>query len=108
MQNVIPTNGEVKFSGAAVITGKTKKLLGFLNEEEMEGLTWISGKGKGGLVKSFDAATNQPIIYEVKTMKSKITLMLMGTTSLLIYKSNQKDAFLKIGWFRGKLLKINF
>lgn len=73
LQNVISTNGEVKFSGASVITGKTKKLLGFLNEEEMEGLTWITGKGKGGLVKSFDAATNQPIIYEVKTMKSKIT-----------------------------------
>ncbi|MEH7120487.1 Ger(x)C family spore germination protein [Neobacillus vireti] len=73
LQNVIPTNGEIKFSGAAVIRGKTKKLLGFFNEEEMEGLTWITGKGKGGLVKSFDAATKQPIIYEIKTMKSKIT-----------------------------------
>ncbi len=78
LQNVISTNGEVKFSGAAVITGKTKKLLGFLNEEEMEGLTWITGKGKGGLVKNFDAATNQPIIYEVKTMKSKITSHVNG------------------------------
>ncbi|WHX97984.1 Ger(x)C family spore germination protein [Neobacillus sp. DY30] len=71
LQNVIPTNGEVNFSGAAVISGKTKKLLGFLNEEELEGITWITGKGKGGLVKTFDAK-NQPIIYEVKTMKSKI------------------------------------
>lgn len=73
LQNVIPANGEIKFSGAAVISGKTKKLLGFLNEDELEGLTWITGKGKGGLVKSFDAATKQPIIYDIKTMKSKIT-----------------------------------
>lgn len=72
LQNVISTNGEVKFSGAAVITGKTKKLLGFLNEEELDGITWITGKGKGGLVKNFDEETNQPIIYEVKSMKSKI------------------------------------
>ena len=72
LQNVISTNGEVKFSGAAVIEGKTKKLRGFLKEEELEGLTWITGKGKGGLVKSFDKETSQPIIYEVKSMKSKI------------------------------------
>jgi spore germination protein len=78
LQNVISTNGEVKFSGAAVITGKTKKLLGFLNEEELDGLTWITGKGKGGLVKSFDKETNQPIIYEVKSMKSKITPHING------------------------------
>lgn len=78
LQNVISTNGEVKFSGAAVITGKTKKLLGFLNEEELDGLTWITGKGKGGLVKNFDKETNQPIIYEVKSMKSKITPRIKG------------------------------
>jgi spore germination protein len=78
LQNVISTNGEVKFSGAAVITGKTKKLLGFLNEEELDGLTWITGKGKGGLVKNFDKETNQPIIYEVKSMKSKITPHING------------------------------
>jgi spore germination protein len=69
---VISTNGEVKFSGAAVIEGKTKKLRGFLKEEELEGLTWITGKGKGGLVKSFDKETSQPIMYEVMSMKSKI------------------------------------
>ncbi|QGQ45792.1 Ger(x)C family spore germination protein [Metabacillus sediminilitoris] len=78
LQNVISTNGEVKFSGAAVITGKTKQLLGFLNEEELDGLTWITGKGKGGLVKNFDQETNQPFIYEVKSMKSKITPHING------------------------------
>lgn len=73
LQKVIAANGEVKFAGAAVINGKTKKLLGFLNETETEGLTWITGKGKGGLVKSFDNKTGLPFIYEVISMKSRIT-----------------------------------
>ncbi|MDM5189085.1 Ger(x)C family spore germination protein [Bacillus sp. DX4.1] len=72
LPNVISVNGEVKFAGAAVIKGKTKKLRGFLNENELEGLTWLTGKGKSGLVKSFDEKTGKPIMYEVKSMKSKI------------------------------------
>jgi spore germination protein len=72
LQNVISANGKNKFAGAAVIEGKTKKLRGFLNEQELQGLTWITGKGKGGLVESFDEETGQPIIYEVLKMKSKI------------------------------------
>ncbi|WP_410984164.1 Ger(x)C family spore germination protein [Bacillus cereus] len=72
LPNVISVNGEVKFVGAAVIKGKTKKLRGFLNENELEGLMWITGKGKSGLVRSFDEETEKPIMYEVKAMKSKI------------------------------------
>ncbi|MCW9129644.1 Ger(x)C family spore germination protein [Bacillus paramycoides] len=72
LPNVISINGEVKYVGAAVIKGSTKKLRGFLNENELEGLMWITGKGKSGLVKSFDKKTNKLIMYEVKSMKSKI------------------------------------
>jgi spore germination protein len=78
LQNVISENGEVKFAGAAVIKGKTKKLRGFLNEEELEGITWITGKGKGGLVKSFDKQTSGLIVYELESMKSKITSHVKG------------------------------
>ena len=48
LQNVLSANGEIKFAGAAIIKGKTNKMIGFLNEEELDGLTWITGKGKGG------------------------------------------------------------
>ena len=78
LQNVVSSDGEVKFSGAAIIKGKTKKLRGFLNEKELEGLTWISGKGKGGLVKGRDKETGQIIMYEVISMKSKITPHVKG------------------------------
>lgn len=73
LQNVISAQEEGKFAGAAVIEGKTKKLRGFLSEMELDGLTWITGTGKGGIVKSFDNKTGQPIVYEIKSMKSKIT-----------------------------------
>ncbi|MGE7907705.1 Ger(x)C family spore germination protein [Peribacillus sp. NPDC094092] len=72
LQNVLSVNGEVKFAGAAVVDGKTHKMTGFLNEEELEGVTWITGKGKGGVVKSFDEETGQLIVYEIESMKSNI------------------------------------
>ncbi|MEK6447192.1 Ger(x)C family spore germination protein [Priestia aryabhattai] len=72
LQNVVSANGEIKFAGAGIIQGKTNKMIGFLNEEELDGLTWITGKGKGGLVKSFDKKTGQLIVYEIESMKSHI------------------------------------
>ncbi|MFF2287846.1 Ger(x)C family spore germination protein [Peribacillus butanolivorans] len=78
LQNVVSSNGEVKFAGAAIIKGKTKKMTGFLNEEELDGITWITGKGKGGLVKSFDKETGQLIVYEIVSMKSSIKPRVKG------------------------------
>jgi spore germination protein len=70
LQNVVATDGEVKFSGASVIKGKTQKFRGRLSEDEFLGVMWLSGKGRGGLVKSYDQKTKQVIAYEIKTMKS--------------------------------------
>jgi len=80
LQNVVSANGEIKFAGAAIIKGKTNKMIGFLNEEELDGLTWITGKGKGGLVKSFDEKTGQLIVYEIESMKSHIEPHVKGNS----------------------------
>ncbi|MGG1365664.1 Ger(x)C family spore germination protein [Priestia megaterium] len=80
LQNVVSANGEIKFAGAAIIKGKTNKMIGFLNEEELDGLTWITGKGKGGLVKSFDEKTGQLIVYEIESMKSHIEPYVKGNS----------------------------
>jgi len=80
LQNVLAANGEVKFAGAAIIKGKINKMIGFLNEEELDGLTWITGKGKGGLVKSFDKKTGQLIVYEIDSMKSHIEPHVKGNS----------------------------
>ncbi|MGM0878632.1 MAG: Ger(x)C family spore germination protein [Bacillota bacterium] len=79
LQNLSSRNGEVKFAGAAVIKGNTKKLIGFLSEEELEGITWITGKGKAGIVETFDQETGQPIIYEIASMKSMIQPRVKGS-----------------------------
>ena len=78
LQNVLSADGEIKFAGAAIINGKTNKMTGFLNEEELDGVTWITGKGKGGLVKSFDKETGQLIVYEIESMKSSIVPRVKG------------------------------
>ncbi|MED4029573.1 Ger(x)C family spore germination protein [Priestia megaterium] len=80
LQSVVSANGEIKFAGAAIIKGKTNKMIGFLNEEELDGLTWITGKGKGGLVKSFDEKTGQLIVYEIESMKSHIEPHVKGNS----------------------------
>lgn len=77
LQNVIAADGEVKFSGSSIIKGKTQRLQGTLNEEETIGSVWIMGTGQGGLVKSYNE-DRQPLVYEVKGMKSKITTKVAG------------------------------
>lgn len=78
IQNLHSADGEIKFTGGSIIKGKNKKIIGYFNEREIEGVTWITGHGKGGLVKTFDKKTNKPIVYEIKSMKSRITPQIKG------------------------------
>jgi spore germination protein len=78
MQRVVPSERETKIAGAAVIKGKTRKMIGWLGEEEIEGLNWLSGKGKAGIIKGMDKKTEKMIIYEVYKMKSKIQPKVQG------------------------------
>ncbi|PEN84864.1 spore gernimation protein GerC [Bacillus cereus] len=73
LQNVSTVNGEVKLAGAAVIKGRSKKMCGFLNEEDLEGIAWIKGRANGSVVKTLDKKAGRPMIYEVKSMRSNIT-----------------------------------
>jgi spore germination protein len=72
LQSVISSNKEIKFSGVAVIKGETGKLGGFLNEAELEGLGWLTGKAKGGVVKVYNPDNDKVITYEIKSMQSSI------------------------------------
>lgn len=73
IQNVVTANEELKLSGASVISGKTGKQLGYLDEEDMEAVGWVLGDAKGGIVKGKDIATGQLFAYEITNMKSQIT-----------------------------------
>ena len=64
--------GEIDFDGAAVIKGRTNKMIGILNKEEIEGINWITGEGKSGAVKAFQNESDKPTYYQIQSMKSKI------------------------------------
>jgi len=78
LQNVITADGEVKFAGAAVIYGKTGKLIGLLSEEDLESINWMTAKVEGGVLKSYDSQSKKSILYEITSMKSKIRPHLEG------------------------------
>lgn len=110
MQKVLSADGQVKFAGAAVIDGKTHKMTGTLNEEELEGVTWITGKGKGGVVKSFVKETGQQIVYEIESMKSSIVPRVKGD-SISFYVNIESVGRLSENWvvsgdsFKNEFLK---
>jgi spore germination protein len=78
IQNVATADGEVKLAGAAIINGKSKKWHGFLNEEDVEALNWLTGELQGGVLKTFDQQTDQITVFEVNSIKSKITSTVNG------------------------------
>lgn len=78
IQSVVAAQDEVKFAGAAVFKQGENKLIGFLSEEELEGLTWLTGKSKGGVVKTMDEGNHPFIIYELETLKSHIKPKVSG------------------------------
>ncbi|MGG3467109.1 Ger(x)C family spore germination protein [Neobacillus pocheonensis] len=72
LQLIDVKKGEPEFNGAAVIQGKTNKMIGTLNKEEVEGINWITGEGKSGAVKAFQKKSDKPTYYQISSMKSKI------------------------------------
>ncbi|SEL46683.1 Ger(x)C family spore germination protein [Paenibacillus sp. OK003] len=78
LQNVISYEGEHKFSGAAIFSGKTNRWIGSLNQTDMEGLSWIQGKAIGGVVKTYTPKDGSTITYEIKHIKSKIIPTVKG------------------------------
>lgn len=78
LPNVITAENEIKLAGAGIIKGKTQTYGGYLNESEVEGLMWIKGDLKGGVLKSSDPKTGKNIAYEIKAVKSKIKAIVQG------------------------------
>ncbi|WP_108672055.1 Ger(x)C family spore germination protein [Peribacillus acanthi] len=72
LQEIQSTKGEVEFSGAAIINGKDNLMIGSFNKEDLEGITWITGEGKGGAVKAYEKETDKPTYVQIENMKSKI------------------------------------
>ncbi|UKS26970.1 Ger(x)C family spore germination protein [Paenibacillus sp. HWE-109] len=74
VQEINLTNGYT-MQGAAVISGKKKRLIGWLDKDEVSGINWILGTrhgSQGGVLKVVDKKTKKEIIYEVNNTKTKI------------------------------------
>ncbi|WP_168188660.1 Ger(x)C family spore germination protein [Thermoflavimicrobium daqui] len=78
VQSVMLDGKKVKFEEAAIIDGKKKKLIGFLNDKELEGLSWFFAKEKGGTVVSRDPKTNQMVVFSVKKLEREIQPKMQG------------------------------
>ncbi|MCC0563692.1 Ger(x)C family spore germination C-terminal domain-containing protein [Brevibacillus borstelensis] len=65
-------------AGAAVISGKTGKMLGWIGEEETAGLNLVQGTGKseeghkGGIIEAVIKGSRDPFSYEIGKIRSKI------------------------------------
>ncbi|MGM0837688.1 MAG: Ger(x)C family spore germination C-terminal domain-containing protein [Bacillota bacterium] len=72
-------------SGAAVIKRSTLTLVGYLGEEDLVGINWLTASTNGGIVKVFENSSDKPVIYELESIKSKITpKMKNGQISFLV------------------------
>lgn len=78
LQQIDAKKGKVKFEGAAVINGKSKKMIGSFNEDELEGINWITAENQTGSIKAYDEQKEQPIYYEVESIKSHIKPIVNG------------------------------
>ncbi|BBH22364.1 germination protein [Paenibacillus baekrokdamisoli] len=80
IQRVDSSKKETKIAGAAVIKGKTAKMIGWLGEEETAGLNWLKGQKKAaGIMEGVESKSGEMIVYEVRSMTSKIKPLVKGS-----------------------------
>ncbi|WP_214626858.1 Ger(x)C family spore germination protein [Paenibacillus agaridevorans] len=77
LQTLVTGGGETELSGAGIINGSTGHWIGALNQENTECLAWLSGEGDAGAIKT-DDWNGEPITYEIKSLRSKITPQVNG------------------------------
>ncbi|MEJ8546038.1 Ger(x)C family spore germination protein [Brevibacillus borstelensis] len=69
---------EMKLAGAAIVSGKTGKMLGWIGEEETAGINLIQGTGKseeghkGGIIEAVIKGSSEPFSFEIGKIHSKI------------------------------------
>ncbi len=67
---LIPQKYEVKSAGVAAFRGHDNRLAGWLDEEETEGLNFLTGKIKGGI--TIAKLGDNLLLYDIKNIRQKI------------------------------------
>ncbi|WP_078410800.1 Ger(x)C family spore germination protein [Priestia abyssalis] len=78
VQKVQKFKDGVQIIGAAVIKGKTKKMIGELDEDETFGINCMTGEAEAGVVTAVDKETDEIISYEIESLKSSIKPKMNG------------------------------
>lgn len=77
LQNIVEANGELQFSGAGIVKGKSGHWIGNISQEDVECISWLTNEGDSGVIKA-DSKNGQPLTYEIKSMKSRVTSSVVG------------------------------
>lgn len=72
IQRLDTGEGGNRLTGAALISGQTKKFAGWLDEEDISGINWMLGNTEGTVVKAEDPRTNHAMVFEVDKVKRKL------------------------------------
>ncbi|MFC5450295.1 Ger(x)C family spore germination protein [Paenibacillus aestuarii] len=72
IQKIKIENGSVNLQGAAIFDGHSKNFIGFLSGAETQGLNFITGDIKGGIVEA--VINGSSVDYLIKQYKRKISL----------------------------------
>lgn len=70
-----------EMQGAAIVSGKKKRLVGWLTKEEVSGVNWVLGTkngSSGGVMTVTDKKTKKDLIYEVNHITTKIKPQVNG------------------------------
>jgi spore germination protein len=66
-------NDEIVLEDAAVISGRNKKMIGYMNSEDIAGVNWITGKKGGGVLNVYNEDQSKSIFtVRILNMSSKI------------------------------------
>ncbi len=71
-------NQEIVFEDAAVISGKTRKLIGFINSEEISGFKWLKGTEGGGVLNMFNRQNKLIFAIQIENKSSEIIPRVRG------------------------------
>ncbi|MGO0060685.1 Ger(x)C family spore germination protein [Brevibacillus fluminis] len=78
IQYIRMEKGGFRLSGVAVISGKTKKLIGTIeNLEQMSGLSLLLLKGmgsSGGAIRITDPKTKKPLVFDVRNVNRRVSV----------------------------------
>jgi spore germination protein len=108
IQRIVASKEEVKIAGSAVFHGHDNVLVGWLGEEETEGLNFLKGEIKGGLLKV--GVEDNLISYEIKGVKRKIKVDTRDKDNLtftitMATEGNIPEALETESWSDDKVIK---